>query len=121
MIFRRVFTKDPPTSETIFGALCIYLLVGFSFTSVYEMINALSPKAFYLDPLTNLHTVPERFDFLYYSFATMTSVGAAGSTAVSAEARAVALIEAILGVLYLAVLIARLVSAYRYPSTSGHE
>jgi hypothetical protein len=45
--------------------LCIYLLVGFSFTSVYEMIDTLSPKSFYLDPLTNLHTVPERFDFLY--------------------------------------------------------
>jgi hypothetical protein len=116
MIFRQVFTKNEPSSETIFGALCIYLLVGFSFTSVYEMIYTLTPKAFYLDPITNLRTVPVRFDFVYYSFATITSVGAVGITAVSAEARAVAMIEAIVGVLYLAVFIARLVAAYRHPS-----
>ena len=121
MIFRRVFTEHPPTSESIFGALCIYLLVGFSFASVYHMINTLSPRAFYLDPLTNMHTIPDRFDFVYYSFATITSVGAVGVVAVSAEARSVAVIEAILGVLYLAVLIARLISAYRYPSALGRE
>ena len=121
MIFRRVFTNEPPISETIFAALCIYLLMGFSFTSVYEMVDTLNPKAFYLDPLTNWHTIPQRFDFLYFSFATITSVGAVGITAVSAEALATALIEAILGVFYLAVLIARLVSAYRHPSTFGRE
>jgi hypothetical protein len=48
-------------------------------------------------------------------------VGAVGITAVSAEARAVAMIEAILGVLYLAVFIARLVSAYRHPSIRERE
>ena len=116
VIFRRVFTKEQPNSETVFGALCIYLLVGFTFASIYGMVAAIQPKAFYLDPLTNLHTIPNRFDFIYYSFATMTSLGAAGITAVSAPARSLSVIEAILGVLYLAVLIARLMGAYRYPS-----
>jgi hypothetical protein len=116
VIFRRVFTKEQPNSETVFGALCIYLLVGFTFASIYGMVAAIQPKAFYLDPLTNLHTIPNRFDFIYYSFAAMTSLGAAGITAVSAPARSLSVIEAILGVLYLAVLIARLMGAYRYPS-----
>jgi hypothetical protein len=116
VIFRRVFTKEQPNSETVFGALCIYLLVGFTFASIYGMVAAIQPKAFYLDPLTNLHAIPNRFDFIYYSFATMTSLGAAGITAVSAPARSLSVIEAILGVLYLAVLIARLMGAYRYPS-----
>ena len=120
IIFRRVFTTDEPNSETIFGALCIYLLVGFAFASLYGLVNAIQQKAFYLDPLTNLHTVPDRFDFIYYSFATMTSLGAVGFTAVSAPARSLSVIEAIIGVLYLAVLIARLMSAYRYPAASGH-
>src|SRR5277367_3674071 len=35
VIFRRVFTKDEPNSEMVFGALCIYLLVGFTFSSIY--------------------------------------------------------------------------------------
>ena len=119
VIFRHVvFTAEQPTSETIFGALCIYLLVGFSFASVYGMVAAFQPNAFYLDPRTNLHSVPDQFDFIYYSFGTMTSLGAAGITPVSSQARSLSILEAILGVLYLAVLIARLIAAYRPKSSA---
>jgi hypothetical protein len=118
VMFRRVFTRDEPNSETIFGALCIYLLIGFTFASLYGMVAAIQPKAFYLDPQTNLHVIPNRFDFIYYSFATMVSLGAGGITAVSAPARSLSVIEAITGVLYIAVLIARLMSAYHYSSAS---
>ncbi|MGA7634364.1 MAG: ion channel, partial [Terriglobales bacterium] len=113
VIFRHVFAKEQANSETIFGALCIYLLVGFSFASAYGMVATFQPNAFYLDPRTNLHIVPDRFDFIYYSFGTMTSLGTAGITPVSPQARSVSVLEAILGVLYLAVLIARLMGAYR--------
>jgi Ion channel len=113
VIFRHVLAAEQPTSETIFGALCLYLLVGFSFASVYGLVAAFQPNAFYLDPLTNFHKVPDRFDFIYYSFCTMTSLGAAGITAVSPQARAFSILEAILGVLYLAVLITGLIGAYR--------
>jgi uncharacterized membrane protein len=109
---------EKPDSETIFGALCIYLLVGFSFASIYGMVAAFQPNAFYLDPRTNLHQVPDRFDFIYYSFGTMTSLGAAGMIAVSSHARSISILEAILGVLYLAVLIARLMGAYRSNSNA---
>jgi hypothetical protein len=113
VIFRHVLAAAQPTSETIFGALCVYLLVGFTFASVYGIVAAFQPNAFYLDPLTNGHKVPDRFDLIYYSFCTMTSLGAAGITAVSAEARSFSILEAILGVLYLAVLIAGLIGGYR--------
>jgi hypothetical protein len=113
VIFRRVFVNERPDSEAIFGSLCIYLMLGFTFASLYGMVASIRPKAFYLDPLTNLHAIPNRFDFVYYSFATITSLGAAGITPVSAPARALSVIEAILGVLYLAVLIARLIGGYR--------
>ena len=115
-IFRRVILEAQPTSETILGALCIYLLVGFSFAGIYGMVAALQPKAFYLDPLVNTHSIPRRFDMVYYSFATMTSVGASGITPVSDVVRSLTAIEATIGVLYLAVLIAKLVSGYRPPS-----
>ena len=118
LIFRHVFAAEQPTSETIFGALCIYLLVGFSFASVYGMLAAFQPNAFYLDPRTNLHIVPDRFDFIYYSFGTMTSLGAAGIIPVSSQARSFSILEAILGVLYLAVLIAGLIGAYRPKSNA---
>ena len=111
-IFRRVFMKDEPTTETIFGALCIYLLVGFTFSGLYSMLATIQPRAFYLDPQLNLHAVPDRFDLIYYSFGTMTCLGAAGSSPVTDQARSITVIEALLGVLYLAVLISRLLSAY---------
>jgi len=117
LIFRRVFAAKQPTSETIFGALCIYLLVGFTFASVYGIVAAFQPNAFYLDPRTNLHNVPDRFDFIYYSFGIMTSLGAAGITPVSTQARSFSILEAILGVLYLAVLITGLIGAYRPKSS----
>jgi hypothetical protein len=115
IIFRRVFAAGQPTSETIFGALCIYLLVGFAFTSIFGMIALLDPQAFYLNPVVNHHAIADRFDFVYYSFATMSSVGAVGITPVSGEARSLTVIEAIVGILYLVVLISRLVAAYRHP------
>ena len=113
LIFRQVFADIRISSETIFGALCIYLLNGISFASLYGLIGALQPGAFFLSPEMNRHTVLNRFDFIYYSFGMMTQLGAAGITAVSDQARSISMIEAILGQLYLAVLISRLVGAYR--------
>ena len=113
-MFRRVFARRVQiSSETIFGALCIYLLNGLSFASIYGLVATLQPSAFLLDPAVNRHTVPDRFDFIYYSFGMMTQLGAAGITAVADQARSLSVIEAILGQLYLAVLISRLVGAYR--------
>ncbi len=112
VIFRRVFIKEEPTKETIFGALCVYLLLGFGFSSLYGMLATMQTHAFYLEPTANLHTVPDRFDLIYYSFANLTCVGAPGITPVSTQARSISVIEALLGVLYLAVLISRLLTAY---------
>jgi hypothetical protein len=117
IIFRRVFAPGQPTAETILGALSVYLLIGFAFASIFGMISLLNTHAFYLDPSVNHHALPDRFDFVYYSFATMSSVGAVGITPVSGEARSMTVIEAIIGILYLVVLISRLVAAYRHPVT----
>ena len=121
VIFRRVFSHQKPNAEIVFGALCIYLLVGFGFTSIYGLISSFDPHAFHLDPATNLHTIPDRFDFIYYSFGTISSLGAAGITPVSGEARSLTVIEGILGVLYLAVLISRLMGAYRTHEAASQE
>jgi hypothetical protein len=118
-IFRRVFSYVQVTSETIFAALCIYLLNGLTFASIYGLIADLQPHAFFFDPGVNLHTRPDRFDFIYYSFGMMTQLGAAGITAVTDQARAFSMIEAVLGQLYLAVMIARLVGGYRIGRASS--
>ncbi|MGA1982330.1 MAG: hypothetical protein ABSG84_07645 [Acidobacteriaceae bacterium] len=108
IIFRHVFENDKPNSETMFGALCIYLLIGFAFSSAYMVIAGFQPHAFNLSPAVNLHTVPDRFDFVYFSFGTLTELGAPGITAVVPVARSISLLESIIGILYLAILISRL-------------
>ena len=113
IIYRRVYAERRPSTETIFGALSIYLMLGFSFASLYGLIFSLQPHAFYIDPVTSLRAVPDRFDFIFYSFGTMTELGTPGIVAISREVRSVSLLEAVLGILYLAVLISRLMSAYR--------
>jgi hypothetical protein len=121
VIFRRVFADVDITSETIFGALCIYLMNGLSFASIYGLVSDMQAKAFWLDPVVNTHKIPDRFDFIYYSFGMMTQLGAAGITAVTDQARSLSIIQAILGQLYLAVLISRLVGAYRLRARSEHS
>ena len=117
VVFRRVFARENPTAETIFGAVCIYLLLGFTFARLYAILAAVQPHAFYLDPAINSRSVPVTFDFVTFSFGSMTTAGAAGMTAVSPGARSVSMLESIIGVLYLAVMISRLIDAYR-PSYS---
>jgi hypothetical protein len=121
VILRRIFARDHSNSETIFGALCIYLLVGFGFASLFHLVAVVRPGAFYFDPHANFHTIPDRLDFIYYSFGTLTSLGAPGITPVSAHARSFTIVEAILGVLFLAVLVSRLMDAYRPGPSLWHR
>ena len=105
------FFEARADSESIFGALCIYLFVGYSFTSIFFW-SRISILCFLSRPTVNNHAVLNRLDSIYYSFGTMTSLGAAGIIPVTGEARLLTIIEALLGVLFLAVLISRLMSAY---------
>ena len=118
VIFHRVFAREKPEAETIYGAVCIYLLIGFSFARLYAILAIIDPHAFYLDPAVNLHPLPVGFDFIFFSFGSMTTAGAAGIAAASPQVRSVSMIESVLAVLYIAVMIARLMGAYR-PNENG--
>jgi hypothetical protein len=65
VIFRRVFAREEPNAETIFGAVCIYLLIGFSFARLYAIIAIIQPHSFYLDPAIYPHAVPSGFEFIF--------------------------------------------------------
>lgn len=118
VIFRRAFQMREVTSEAIYGAVSIYLLLGFAFSKMYAILVAVQHNAFYLDPVLNRHAVPVQSDLTYYSFVTMTSLGAAGISPLSDPARSLTVVESVLGILYLGVLVSRLIASYRSPGDS---
>jgi hypothetical protein len=100
VIFRRAFQTREVTSGAIYGAVSIYLLIGFAFMRIYAVLVALQPGAFYLDPVLNHRTLPIQSDLSYYSFVTMTSLGAVGISPVSDQARSISVVESVIGILW---------------------
>jgi len=91
--------------ERIFAALDVYLLAGLVFSIAYFVIDHASPGSFRPDPLM-------RGDAIYFSFITIATLGYGDIVPVNGAARGLAMLEAIGGQMYLAVLVARMVSLY---------
>jgi hypothetical protein len=92
--------------ERICAALCVYLLGGVAFGGVFAAIEAFASGSF-------SHVEDDGIgSAVYFSFITLTSVGYGDIAPATPAARALAILEAVFGQLYLAVLIARLVSLY---------
>jgi hypothetical protein len=121
VIFERAFQTREVTADAVFAAISIYLLIGITFANIYEILVILQHGAFYLDPVLNHHTLPARPDLSYYSFVTMTSLGAVGISPVSDQARSLTMLESVLGILYLGVFVSRLIAIYKPPADSGAQ
>ena len=109
-----VFTTKKVDADTICGSVSVYLLLGASFGAIYSIIHLLDPASFHgletsfaSDPSLG----PNRA-LMYYSFVTLTTLGYGDITPTNNFARASANLEAILGQLYLTVLVARLVGQH---------
>jgi Ion channel len=110
MVVRRVLAKPEVTIQSIYGALSAYLIVGMMFASAYAGIEHLGESAFFANNQpANTQT------FQYFSFTTLTTLGYGDFTALENGGRAVAVLEALTGQVFLATLVARLVAAYRTP------
>ena len=110
MVVRRVLAKPTVTIQSIYGALSAYLIIGLMFAACYAAIEHLGESAFFAnDQPANTQT------FQYFSFTTLTTLGYGDFTAAENGGRAVAVLEAMTGQVFLATLVARLVTAYRAP------
>ncbi len=112
LILSSILQTTKVTIDTIYGAVSVYLLIGFGFALYYVLLEILHPGSFYIDDAHNLNNLIDWFDVVYFSFTTLTTLGYGDMTPVTAMARIVSIIEAILGVMYLAILIARFVGIF---------
>lgn len=104
-----VFSSSTDLSERVVGTVILYLLIGMIWGIMYLAIAGRHPDAF---TQAKLVTVPLT-NWIYFSFVTLTTVGYGDILPVSRLARALATLEALIGQLYPAIIIARLVSMPR--------
>jgi hypothetical protein len=103
----------PITADKVFGAVAAYVLIAFTFASLFGLLQQIEPHAFHAAPV---HAPDEHLDWptmMYFSFTVLTSTGFGEITPVTRMARSLIIIEQVLGVMYVAFLIARLANLYR--------
>jgi hypothetical protein len=116
LIIREVLSHPEVTAQSIFGAVSAYMIIGLTFASGYAAMSKLIGGPFFANGKPGSAAA-----FQYFSFATLTTVGYGDYTAAQASGRALAVMEALLGQVFLATLVARLVSAYRSPQRRRRE
>jgi len=107
VILRYVLTETEITNDTIWGAMCAYILIGVVFALIYSWIEWSYPGSF-----RGITAAESRatWEFIYFSLVTMTTLGYGDIVPVHESARSLATIEAILGQFFVAVLVARIVA-----------
>ncbi|MFD2111772.1 potassium channel family protein [Thiorhodococcus fuscus] len=106
-ILSYVMTQRTVTTEIILAALCVYLLFGVAWGLTYALIEQAMPGAFQIPGMAPDSAILQ--PLLYFSLVTLTTVGYGDISPQLPFAQAWANIEALLGQIYLAVLVARLV------------
>lgn len=115
-IGKHVFLSARATMNMIVGSISIYLLIGLCFAFVYALISLFMGGVFFVDGASmqvglKLGEVGLK-EFLYFSFSTLATIGYGDITPKDSLTRMTSYLEGIIGSLYLAVVVAKLVGMY---------
>ena len=108
-----LFKEKNVTVEVITSAISVYFLIGLTWTFVFSLLEIFHPGSFSLSSQNQIKDIEQLF---YYSFVTLTTIGYGDITALTAPAGSLSALEAMMGQIYLAVLVARLVGMYIFQS-----
>jgi hypothetical protein len=108
LLVGRVISQPEITAQSIYGVLSAYMIIGLIFSAVYVAMWKFSGSFFVTGEQ------PTTQNFQYFSFTTLTTLGYGDFTAAGDGGRAVAVLEAIIGQMFLATLVARLVAGFRW-------
>ena len=118
LVARFLFSGDRVTPDVICASLCVYLLLGVAWAIAYSLIAHLEPGSFVFSFVEGGDADLMRFGgrrtfiSIYYSLVTMSTLGYGDIIPTSSSARACAALQAVVGPLYLTVLVARLVGLH---------
>jgi len=113
-----IFKTQQVTRDVIAAAIVVYLLIGLLWTFVYMALHLWDSGSFSYNEIEGLR---KSHKLAYFSFVTLTTLGYGDITPLTPQARAFAYIEAIIGQMYLAILIARLVGLQVAQAMSGRS
>jgi ion channel len=119
LLLADVLRKGAVTADKIYGALCVYLLIGLTWGFMFLTLEGVQPGSFLLGQARLSGIEKDPAALVYFSFVTLSTVGYGDITPLSPPARAFAFMEAIIGQIYLAVLVARLVGLHIASSMAG--
>ena len=114
IVLWQVYREGPVTAHRIQGAVAGYLLLSVIFAIAYSLAETIQPGSFQMSSIQDQlrsELVMDR-SFYYFSVVTLTTTGFGDITALSYPARTLVMMEALIGQLYTAILIARLVSLH---------
>ena len=112
ILFIRLLTASEVTTDIVLGAISVYFLLGLTGGFLYEGIELLFPGAFSLNSahFTALQVDEIESRLIYYSFMTITTIGYGDIVPIHPVARSFAMLEGIMGQMYIAIIVARLVA-----------
>lgn len=112
-ILVRVLQRREVTLDTIAGAACVYMLLGLLWATAYLLLEHVRPGSFNIPAawraVDEAHLSPA---LVYFSFATLTTVGFGDVTPAGPAAGGLVVVEAVVGQLFIAITIARLVGLH---------
>ena len=111
-LFSYIVNAPRVTSEVLCAGIATYLMLGLLWALSYVLVSELSPSAFALSSNNNPQGSLDFHSALYFSFITFATVGYGDIVPRLPVARMLAFSQAITGVFYMAVLVARLVAQY---------
>jgi hypothetical protein len=115
-LLRFILRAPSVTLEVLCASISAYLMLGLMWTIAYWLVDQITPGAFAFNTNGGRQSM-NGFNAFYFSFITLSTVGYGDITPVSRIARWLAAMEAMTGLLYVAVLIARLVALYSSPKS----
>ena len=121
IVLWQAFREGPITVHRIQGAVAGYLLLSVFFSIAYSLVAFLIPDSFQMPAAGAQSQVQLNRVFYYFSVITLTTTGYGDITAVKPYARTLVMMETLIGQLYPAILIARLVSLHAETKRPGKE
>lgn len=114
LLLKKIFADDIATIHRIQGAIAVYILFALIFSFAYRILFIMDNTSIHFHNIQNATGKAAPFEFMYFSFIILTTMGYGEVIPVGHYAQSLAMVESMIGILFPSVLIARLIGMVPY-------